>query len=282
MLTLLCAHRSEAKTVPNLLVAKSAPANQPKDMYSDYPQGYYSDGAYTAAPVPVTNGHTRTSEEDESDEDPQEAYYTSLRARFAALSSLLENPPPSDIDLSSSSQTAQRLSLGAKPAWRSVLNTTPTTGILGQLPQESVLLGLRMLESRLTSEQLLKKSCLSLWAWGLLARCRDAGQMVSEDIGILRDLGKKAVSVLRDLRIGMERGLATAEAQSQSSDQEIVSDAAKADEPDNELSSSDDDEHITRLLATLDMIITVVGEFYGQRDLLAGRIVWGELDMDCG
>lgn len=27
---------------------------------------------------------------------------------------------------------------------------------------------------------------------------------------------------------------------------------------------------------TLDMIITIVGEFYGQRDLLDGREVWGE------
>ena len=282
MLTLLCAHRSEAKTVPNLLVAKSAPANQPEDMYSAYPPGYYADGAYTAAPVPATNGHTRQSEESESDEDPQEAYYTSLRARFAALSSLLENPPPSDIDLSSSSQTAQRLSLGAKPAWRSVLNTTPTTGILGQLPQESVLLGLQMLESRLTKEQLLKKSCLSLWAWGLLARCRDAGQMVSEDIGILRDLGKKAVSVLRGLRVEVEQGLDNAEEESGDSGPEIASDVVKVNEPDEELPLMNSNEHIPRLLATLDMIITVVGEFYGQRDLLAGRIVWGELDMDCG
>lgn len=30
----------------------------------------------------------------------------------------------------------------------------------------------------------------------------------------------------------------------------------------------------TRIIATLDMIITVVGEVYGQRDLLAGRMVW--------
>ena len=279
---MLCVHRSEAKTVPNLLVAKSAPANQPKDIYSDYPQGYYADGAYTAAPLPITNGHTRESEVDESDEDPQEAYYTSLRVRFAALSSLLENPPPSEIDLSSASQTAQRLSLGAKPAWRSVLNTTPTTGILGQLPQESILLGLRMLESRLTKEQLLKKRSLSLWAWGLLARCRDAGQMVSEDIGILRDLGKKAVSELRGLRTGVEQGLCNAQEQSESSGLENTSDAIKENEHDDELPSSDNDEDIARLLATLDMIITVVGEFYGQRDLLGGRIVWGELDMDCG
>lgn len=30
----------------------------------------------------------------------------------------------------------------------------------------------------------------------------------------------------------------------------------------------------TRITATLDMIITIVGEAYGQRDLLEGRMVW--------
>ena len=106
--------------------------------------------------------------------------------------------------------------------------------------------------------------------------------MVSEDIGILRDLGKKAVSVLRGLRVEVEQVLDNAEEQSENSGPEIASDVAKSNEPDEELPSSAHDKHITRLLATLDMIITVVGEFYGQRDLLAGRIVWGELDMDCG
>ena len=31
------------------------------------------------------------------------------------------------------------------------------------------------------------------------------------------------------------------------------------------------------IYATLDMILTVVGEFYGQRDLLEGRILWDEM-----
>ena len=38
--------------------------------------------------------------------------------------------------------------------------------------------------------------------------------------------------------------------------------------PDNEDSS---------LYATLDMIITIVGEFYGQKDLLTGRMLWDEM-----
>ena len=30
--------------------------------------------------------------------------------------------------------------------------------------------------------------------------------------------------------------------------------------------------------ATLDMLVTIIGEFYGQRDLLDGRLLWDEID----
>lgn len=142
--------------------------------------------------------------------------------------------------------------------------------------------------------------------------------MVSEDIGILRDLGKRAVWVLRGLRAGLDQldhGLgrttdgeeteddgpeetdATAAPEAHRNDRADILAAAKA----RMLSSlsagfpnsgtglenvklqdeaADNREQTTRLLVTLDMIITIVGEFYGQRDLLGGRIVWGELDTD--
>jgi len=35
-------------------------------------------------------------------------------------------------------------------------------------------------------------------------------------------------------------------------------------------------DHEARAFATLDMIVTIVGEFYGQKDLLDAREVWGE------
>ena len=242
--------------------------------------------------------------------------------------------------------------------------------VLGQLPQESVLLGLQVLESNLANGNIAKKEYLSLWAWGLLARCREAGQMGSEEIGILRDLGKRAVWLLRGLRAGTQylteeqaqdidnsdegsdngkedeeldardsppraqehQGLETTTsippADSILAESEIVSShetdnqpdvgdplaAAKvsllsslAPEPPAPTSSSLTEDttqplangHSTtsattsaeqpaaeqqrgqaiRLYATLDMIVTIVGEFYGQRDLLDGRLVWGEIDL---
>ncbi|KAL8785701.1 MAG: hypothetical protein Q9195_008524 [Heterodermia aff. obscurata] len=331
--------RSEARTVPNLLVAKSSVAQEPANTNSDSHQGYYADGAYTAAPDPALDGSNGYDDEDE--EDAQEAYYTAFRARFRSFSSLLEHSPPSRLISSSASHTAQQLSSGMKRVWREAFDTTPTTIVLGQLPQESVLQGLQILESSLASGDIATKKFLGLWAWGLLARCREAGQMGSEEIGILRDLGKRAVWLLRGMRAGMDY-LAREQGQgsdtgSDNGEEEAARDSLDRDQAHqgHETTSSipptdstpahsdgvqiadsthppeyphpaasDDplaaakasllssltpeppsssatqppasDEALT-LYATLDMIITIIGEFYGQRDLLEGRLVWGEI-----
>ena len=312
----------------------------------------------------------RNGYDDEDEEDSQDAYYTAFRARFRSFSSLLGCSPPSDLISSSASNTAHKLSTGMKSTWRNAFDTMPTTIVLGQLPQESVLQGLQILESSLANGDMAKKEFLGLWAWGLLARCREAGQMGSEEIGILRDLGKRAVWLLRGLRAGMDylaqeqaqdidssdmgsdnekeeagldgrrgrehQGLETtasippadktlaeseaaqiAESTHTTENQPDVDDplaAAKssllsslASEPPATTSSSLAQDaaqslatgHSTasdaplagqpefdeqrgqafRLYATLDMIITIVGELYGQRDLLEGRLVWGEINM---
>ena len=224
-----------------------------------------------------------------------------------------------------------------------------------------------MLQRRLTIKNLVNRDNLGLWSWGLLGRCRDAGEMDSEGIGILRELGKKAIWVLRGMQadhpqgadygedeeddgVGMEEdgndgaseaaqgsdtahGLDAVEpsgtvaandaagsnaetapgpaSETQAIDQleaakaqmlaslpidlmppgtsgleDKVSPATSAPEPsandlDNTPNNPDPkeaDECMAKIHATLDMIITIVGECYGQRDLLEGRIVWGELE----
>lgn len=200
--------------------------------------------------------------------------------------------------------------------------------------------------------------------------------MGSEEIGILRDLGKRAIWVLRGLRAGMNHDTQDEELESEGDDNESIvnglekdrEDYSKHAEKDQECpnpeakaltssvevksdeaeatSTSNPDEsphhasylddtlaaakarvlsslpqetlaqepstpteetspvlndgqslshdadtagsaqiqeqqgEMLRLHATLDMIITVVGEFYGQRDLLEGRLVWGEVDIE--
>lgn len=243
--------------------------------------------------------------------------------------------------------------------------------------------GLRVLESVLTVKNLGKEG-VGAWAWGLLARCRERGEMGSEDVGVLRDVGKRAGWVLRGLRNGrrevveedredgeVEDGDAGTSGEGPGREEGVGREASARDleegnekghrdhprggsenpkedpsmtdptdpgpEPDDALASAKQSllsalqpppsaSHITNkepspppappegsvvnqnekvnrainiskdnlattlsthpqpaqrneldLYATLDMIITVVGEFYGQRDLLEGRDLWDEV-----
>lgn len=260
--------------------------------------------------------------------------------------------------------------------------------LLSQLPQDSVVHGLNMLETLLTKNNLAKGKELGTWGWGLLARCRPVGEMGSEEVGILRSLGKKAVWQLRGMMAGREDDawaeeevddLVNEEAERDSAvglgkvqsdrdrdlvpeTEEFVEDILKPPDaiqanlipnatPTPNTSSMDRPElsqgqletasntsdaldqakqlllsSLTRssspivtsytskksiskpseeiageepppavpeaqsskeqendenpdicIYATLDMIITIVGEFYGQRDLLNGRMLWDEM-----
>ncbi|KAL8830182.1 MAG: hypothetical protein Q9191_001578 [Dirinaria sp. TL-2023a] len=355
--------RSEAKSVPTLLVAPTSQdrADRRTDHESsNYEEGYYADGAYTATPAPPTYASTSPTSSN-SHLDPQEAYHASLCSRFASHSANLRNPPSDIIAPPSIINTAQTLNSGSSNfRWRRTLSTKPCMRLLGQLSQEAVLQGLSALERKLSEENLQQRDNLGLWAWGLLGRCRDVGEMGSEEVGVLRDLGKKAIWVLRGVQAGVaemdqadidgesirdeeneaekpieegaglenyppsiEDATAGAQAQVETQDEPAQSgfsdslEAAKArilatlpsespsPKPDttdqaagvqtpSSLSlhgvapaSSEDaaapaldgvDEQAIKLQATLNMIITVVGEFYGQRDLLPGRLSWDEDD----
>ncbi|KAL9594049.1 MAG: hypothetical protein Q9179_005579, partial [Wetmoreana sp. 5 TL-2023] len=125
--------RSEAKGVPNLLIAPKAFTIEQEDLYQDYPQGYYADGAYTAAPTPPSE--IPPTGEDQ-DLDPQEAYYASLLSQFRTLKQLLHSfsPPPQP----PSSTATQALDFNNIPhrKWRMhFLYTLPTTLGLKQMDQ---------------------------------------------------------------------------------------------------------------------------------------------------
>jgi len=227
--------------------------------------------------------------------------------------------------------------------------------LMNHLPQESVIAGLGILGEVLTRTNLKsrKGKFAGAWAWGLLARCREVGQMGSEEVGVLRDLGKQAVWLLRRIRAGevvdeegqeqdldgedpveagedeiedegdaevgemldsqgdveipteiIANGTATdgsllaAKSTSLSCDSDELLAAAQnrllsslgptdessapavSDEMVEEHAQMQEGEGVVdqaTILATLDMIVTIVGEFYGQRDLLDGRLLWDEL-----
>ena len=263
----------------------------------------------------------------------------------------------------------------------------PIPAQIASMDKDSVLrlLGL------LTGGTLLKRGAevqvgVSRWAWGLLARLPDRGELTSEEIGIVRELGKKAVlvgmglkeeqaweegmneveagfdeddyegdgSVINDdeIYLGIEVGLEDGELEpvesadnpieenesnkrlkigpqfpsdyeapapliaSEPADERVQSSLGSTNhnEMEGEVASEDlaaakarilaalgkskaeEDQQETQQIeeekalqmkksaarwntkATVDMIITVAGEMYGQRDLLEFRQTWGEIE----
>ena len=79
---------------------------------------------------------------------------------------------------------------------------------LAALPQEDIIFGIGELGEVLTLGNIKKRregGNLGAWAWGLLGRCREVGEMGSEDVGVLRVLGKQAGWCLRRWAVGQER-----------------------------------------------------------------------------
>ncbi|KAL8708088.1 MAG: hypothetical protein Q9220_006941 [cf. Caloplaca sp. 1 TL-2023] len=187
---------SEAKGVPNLLTAPKSEEQERDDLYQDYPQGYYEDGAYTAAPASTTAQYGDSGQE--HDVDPQEAYYAALLDRFQRLSNLLRSPassspPQESLFTQSTLTTATKLTTGPSKVWRvTFLYTRPTTKLLSHLDQDTVVAGIAALGKHLSWSNVRKSRYMGAWAWGLLARCREVGMMGSEEVAVLRDLGKKA------------------------------------------------------------------------------------------
>ena len=328
--------------MPNLLVAPTAAKKAEEvDLYAPYQargDGWYSDGAYVA--VPSTDA---LAEMDKIAElDPQQAYYTALLGRFEDLRVVCSAFPPSSSAQQLEPAVRSLLSNPKPRHWKhALLKSQPAPTLLCSLAQEYVIMGIEVLESLLTVRNLRGgvRHKLGVWAWGLLGRCRDVSEMDSEDVSVLRGLGKKACALLRRLRAGeamheIDGEGAEEGGEEDGREEEAEVNGSEDNRPENadaemDTEAADTAHHIdietsqnagvsleearTRLLsglfagdaainrdpdrlamqpgpetdaveeqvsdahATLDMIVTIVGECYGQRDLLDGRLAWEEL-----
>ncbi|KAL9102485.1 MAG: hypothetical protein Q9187_009119, partial [Circinaria calcarea] len=232
--------RSEAKTVPNLLVAPSQPqprceSNGFRGQGENDTRGYYADGAYTVTsrnPSSVKAPSRRDGSPDcnlaEEDIDPQEAYYAALCTRFLNLRELLHSTPATSND--ESAAIAASLYGAPHSKWRQTfLYATPSMRVLAQLEQESVMYGFQVMETLLTKRNISAERegrNLGAWCWGLLGRCREVGEMTSEEVSVLRNVGKKALALRRKMRarevVEGRAGKAEAEAEAEAEEEEEV------------------------------------------------------------
>jgi regulator of vacuolar morphogenesis len=159
---------------------------------------------------------------------------------------------------------------------------------------------------------------MGAWTWGILGKCREVGELSTEDVGAIRDLGRRAAKICEKIgeansqyvQVGSDSDVGEDDSNEVASPEcdtehdvtrqtEIVGDsdmpdattesedleAAKArlqaqlqGEDDTETAGDTEKEERDYVLqltrAMLDMILTVVGEFFGQRDLLEARQTW--------
>jgi hypothetical protein len=194
-------------------------------------RGFYSDGAYTAYPDLSSEGPD--AEERQALADPEgeaaraEAYYASLMMRFSELRAQLHAEPDDDV-LASLSLMKHPTEVGpfgpnsrTFGTWRNFLRTTePHPTQIAAMDKTSVLRILRVLHRAkfLRSGTELKERT-SRWLWSLLARLPDRGEMTSDEIGVVRELGKRAVAIAVGL-VEKEVSLDGSDGEQESSDED--------------------------------------------------------------
>lgn len=273
--------------------------------------GFFADEAYIArANLPDNINDETTLHLPEPYPAAQRSYYNLLHHRFLLLRSTLKCTPPATA-ITSLDEThpisLPRNAITARKEWRRLLlDVNPQMVQLACMDQDSVLAVLGIM-SRLMSQNIRSGSAeqvrrFGAWVWGLLGKCRVVGELGTEAVGEIRDLGKRAVRILRKVReVEVRRGVddenededvdvdsgEDVQAPSHGPDEQSALEAAKArlqaqlqeqvDAVEMEMernSGTDDEDTTSQTRAMLDMIITVVGEFYGQRDLLEAREIW--------
>jgi hypothetical protein len=350
-------HSSEARGVPDVLVApKEKTDEQDGQHYNHETMGYCEDGAYLASVIPA--------EDQKEEKDAQDLYYEVLKLRFRTLRKRLQSTLPQlvldpDVPTRWFSNDHKAYSF-----WRHVIrDRSPKPLQVARMDQDTVLKLLKLITklSLKKKEEVLPK--VGQWIWALLARLRELECLSSEEVSVVRELGKKAIWCLVAARMeGAEEGvlkvdgyeeddeevgeeeedvgiIGTEENKLASGTLEILLDPGLGTTGGNQLAGpenketslepdeddldegeikeeqeqeeeEDDDLAQTalaaardRLLAqmvrdtevisvekqgqkeksqsratraTLDMIITIAGEFYGQKDLLEFRDIWDE------
>jgi len=296
--------------------------------------------------------------------DAQDVCHASLLRRFYALRLRLQRRPPVE-DVGALDPVVNPFEIGAGDGgWREVnrwrrvlLEEMPKMVQIAAMEGDLVLKLVEVLGWLLTRRRLLDRGGggsvgagreaegpdgrrLGAWAWALLGRLGERGTLSSEEIAVVRGLGKRAVGIVRtwegasdqsedwledagdseeqededaewaeDILDGREGNTssedeadeeeATAVVQTQPiaetdavSAPPVTLEAAQASllkrlasltPSANTFATEDDVKHAA--FATLDAIITIVGQCYGQRDLLEARnLLWemkaadGELD----
>lgn len=128
------------------------------------------------------------------------------------------------------------------------------------------------------------------WMWAVLAKCRDREELSSDEVGEIRQLAQRAIQMSQRHQDQTEESASSKDAGSEDGEVgedddhddhdapvlDVHSDESKSSTVKEPMSDDNDQACDGLISTTLDMVITVVGEIYGQRDLLSSRKVWAD------
>ena len=181
-------------------------------------QGYYSDGAYVGLPVtdngsdvddPLESNEKDILEDDDGGADssvkkvtvaPETAYYNRLKALFVAQRRALHSTPSASAVRALS--PTQLISLPpnhrrARGEWVRLMQLQrPSPVQLTAMDTDTVLQLLRLVIAMLKRRRNIDER-FSAWIWGLLGRLDDVGTLSSEEVCVVRELGKRVIWVMR-------------------------------------------------------------------------------------
>ncbi|OAL30927.1 hypothetical protein AYO20_08512 [Fonsecaea nubica] len=287
--------RSEAKGVPSIITAQiSATRLDVLEEKQELEQGgYYFDGAYTALKQTLPSVEVEAKP---SLPSAQIHYYDSLLAHFRLARATLRCPPPlSAVEVLRSSQfiSFPANTRKVQKQWEQhMVSTDPHPVQVACMDADTIVELVRFLSEKLHkmlhTRDPARITRVGAWTWAVLGKCRDRGELSSEEIGDIRKLAQRALW-LQD--VGDERHGTEAEEEEEEEEGEAENESPN-ENPDagtNDITEEtttlenghgeaelvegiDDSNRNHRVI--LDMIVTIAGEVYGQRDLLDLRSRW--------
>jgi hypothetical protein len=281
----LKAVRSERQGMPIVLRTAETAGEEDVDYGVGDSRGHFVEDCYIARPVlrPEAPKKTTVSAKD--------AYTEVLKRRFETMRTRLRDESLTGGEAAQTDNNKPVLRPnGGKKAYAECVahaqKSSPSLSQLQALDQEDTLSMLELIHKSYFKRGETLGQHTSAWIWALLARLGDVGTMNNDEVFVLRDLGKRAlviqISFNNAAMAAQLEELSRAEAACDSSDEATTpghegpqtaatADADKADTAGSSVTPMLDPEST---LATLDMIVTIVGEFFGQRDLLDSRRSW--------
>lgn len=263
---------------------------------------YYNDEAYVASPTPQFIGPVPAK-----GVSPFDAYSKHLLASFFRQQAFLSSTPPEEAKRRLNTKRCIQI----RKAWdkqsqewnRAVRDYDPSAVDLARLKKSDLLGLVRHIEDSLRQRHTVSVR-LATWIWAILAKI-DPSTLESPEMGIMRDMAKEAIKcqLKRDHKIHKADREALKEV---AGDSTGGSEEARGRDKTACISSQDRRRNTSSLSSTgrrryssspspvrkeltcgssplphdlnttvaLDMIILIVGEVYGQRDLLKSRQEW--------